>query len=130
MLRCGRRPGSLQFISRDKEEAMSSDKLAQFAGQKYLNLESYRKNRQAVRTPLWFAEGDGVLYFYTEADSYKVARIRNNPRVRVAACDMRGDVSKAGGEWVDAIAHPLDGDEARHADELLNRKYGLLKRTL
>ena len=63
---------------------MSSEKLAQFAGQKYLNMESFRKNGQGVRTPLWFVEADGVFYFYTVAHSYKVARLRNNPRVRIA----------------------------------------------
>src|SRR5262249_38406544 len=62
---------------------MRNDKLAQFANKKYLNLESYRRNGQGVRTPLWFVEDDGALYFYTVAHSYKVKRIRNNPRVRV-----------------------------------------------
>lgn len=106
---------------------MTGDKLAQFAGQKYLNLESFRKNGQGVHTPLWFVEKDGTLYFYTVAKSYKVMRIRNNPRVRIAPCDMRGNVK---GEWVDAIAHELDDAEARRADDLLNRKYGLAKRVL
>ena len=106
---------------------MSSGKLAQFAGQKYLNLESFRKNGQAVRTPLWFAEADGVLYFYTVAHSYKVKRLRNNPRVRIAPCDVRGKVK---GDWIEATARLLDQDEARRADELLNRKYGWQKRTL
>src|SRR6185295_4908480 len=106
---------------------MSNDKLAQFAGHKYLNLESYRKNGQGVRTPLWFAEGDGVLYFYTVAHSYKVKRLRNNPRVRIAPCDVRGKVK---GDWIEATARLLDADEARRADELLNRKYGWQKRTL
>lgn len=106
---------------------MSDAKLAQFAGQKYLNLESFRKNGQGVRTPLWFAAGDAVLYFYTVAHSYKVKRLRNNPRVRVAPCDIRGKIK---GEWVAASARLLEGDEARHADALLNRKYGLFKRVL
>jgi PPOX class probable F420-dependent enzyme len=106
---------------------MSNDKLAQFADRKYLNLESYRRNGQGVRTPLWFVEADGALYFYTVAHSYKVKRIRNNPSVRVAPCDMRGDVK---GEWVNATARRLDEAESRRANELLNRKYGWAKRIL
>jgi len=106
---------------------MSNDRLAQFANQKYLNLESYRGNGQGVRTPLWFVEDNGALYFYTVAHSYKVKRIRNNPRVRVAPCDMRGAVK---GEWVNATARRLDEAESRRANELLNRKYGLAKRIL
>ena len=106
---------------------MIKDKLAQFANQKYLNLESYRGNGQGVRTPLWFVEDDGALYFYTVAHSYKVKRIRNNPRVRVAPCDMRGNVK---GEWVDATARRLGEADSRRANELLNRKYGWAKRIL
>ncbi len=106
---------------------MSNEKLAQFTGQKYLNLESFRKNGQAVRTPLWFAEGEGVLYFYTVAHSYKVKRLRNNSRVRIAPCDVRG---KLKGDWIEATARLLDAAESRRADELLNRKYGWQKRTL
>jgi uncharacterized protein len=106
---------------------MNNDRLAQFANQKYLSLESYRRNGQGVRTPLWFVEDNGVLYFYTVADSYKVKRIGANPRVRVAPCDMRGKVK---GEWVDATARRITGEESRRANELLNRKYGLAKRII
>ncbi|MBO0724096.1 MAG: PPOX class F420-dependent oxidoreductase [Blastocatellia bacterium] len=106
---------------------MSNDRLAQFAKEKYLNLESYRRNGQGVRTPLWFVEDNGVLYFYTPAHSYKVKRIAANPRVRVVPCDMRGNVK---GEWVDATARRIHGEESRRANELLDRKYGLAKRIL
>lgn len=104
---------------------MSRDYHAQFAGQQYLNLESYRKTGQPVRTPLWFAEDDGVFYAYSLADSFKIKRLRNNPQVRIAPCDMRGNVK---GEWVAARARLLDEAGARRTHELLNRKYGLLKR--
>jgi PPOX class probable F420-dependent enzyme len=107
---------------------MSFDKLAQFTGQKYLSIESFRKNGQGVRTPVWFAEGDSVFYVYTLADSYKIERIRSNPRVRIAPCDARGNIKGDGGEWVDATARILDEAGDRRAHELLNRKYGMIKR--
>ncbi|MCI0336468.1 MAG: PPOX class F420-dependent oxidoreductase [Acidobacteria bacterium] len=103
---------------------MGGDKISQFVGQKYLSLESYRQNGQAVRTPVWFAEGDGRFYIYTLADSYKVKRIRHNPRVRIAPCDVLGNVK---GRWVDATARFLDEAGDRRTHELLNRKYGLIK---
>lgn len=102
--------------------------LAQFTGKKYLNLESYRKNGAAVRTPLWFArdeaEDEGVLYVYSLAGSGKVKRIRNNPRVRVVPSDLRGNPK---GEWVEARAEILDAAGAARGHQLLRRKY-LLKR--
>lgn len=104
-----------------------NSKLAPFANQSYLNLESYRKTGEAIRTPLWFAQDGDVLYFYTIAHSFKVKRLKNNPRCRIAPCDMRGNLK---GDWLDAKARLLEPEEAKHADNLLNAKYGLMKRTL
>jgi len=99
--------------------------LAQFANQKYLNFESYRKNGQPVATPMWFAEeDDGVLYVYTLANAGKIKRVRNNPQVRIMPCDVRGNPK---GEWVKATARIASGVEAERGHQLLDRKYGLLK---
>ena len=106
---------------------MSNADLSQFSGRQYLSIESFRKDGRGVRTPVWFAEGDGVYYVYTLADSYKIKRIRNNPRIRIAPCDARGGVK---GEWVEATATILDENGERRAHELLNAKYGLIKRAM
>lgn len=98
------------------------DPLTQFTGRKYLNLESYRKSGAAVRTPLWFAEKEGVLYVYSTGDSGKVKRIRNNPRVQVVPSDMRGNPR---GEWAGAEAQILDAAAAARGHQLLSRKYPL-----
>jgi PPOX class probable F420-dependent enzyme len=99
--------------------------LQQFANQKYLSLESYRKDGRGVCTPVWFAEENGILYIYSLADAGKVKRIRNNPRVRIAPCDFRGRLK---GTWVGAMAHILDPSGAEHGHKLLNKKYGITKR--
>lgn len=104
---------------------MSTEKLNQFAGQKYLNLETYRKNGTAVATPVWFAEDGDVLYIYSLANAGKVKRIRNNPRVRVMPCDMRGNPKS---EWVEARARILDTAGAERAHRLLDKKYGWMKK--
>lgn len=104
-----------------------NEKQVQFANQNYLNLESYRKSSEVIRTPLWFVQDGDVMYFYTVAHSFKVTRLKNNPRCRVAPCDIRGNLK---GEWVDASARLLDTAEASRADNLLNQKYGLSKRIL
>jgi uncharacterized protein len=107
-----------------REENMSEDKLAQFANQNYINLQTFRKNGTPVATPVWFAEGGGELYVYTLANSGKMKRLRNDRRVRVAACDARG---KLKGEWVDGEARLLDAAEAARGNRLITEKY-LLKR--
>ena len=104
---------------------MSNEKISQFAGQKYLNVETYRKNGVAVATPVWFAEDAGVLYIYSLANAGKVKRIRNNRRVRVIPCDIRG---KTKGEWVEGLARILDPSGAQRAHRLLDKKYGWMKK--
>ena len=104
---------------------MSSHKIDQFAGEKYLNVETFRKNGAGVATPVWFAENEGLLYIYSLSNAGKVNRIRNNPRVRVMPCDVRG---KPKGEWVEGRARILDAAGAEHAHRLLDKKYGLVKK--
>jgi PPOX class probable F420-dependent enzyme len=99
-------------------------KLAPFGDQKYISLETFKKNGQGVKTPVWFVLHNSAFYVYTEADSWKVKRIRNNPRVRVAACSVRGVIK---GPWLDATASVVEGDERLVADRLLDRKYFLKK---
>ena len=104
---------------------MSTNSLTQFANQKYLNMETYRKTGKPVATPLWFAEENGTLYIYSLANAGKVKRIRNNPKVRIVPCDVRG---KPKGEWVEAKARILDEQGATLGHKLLNMKYGWIKR--
>lgn len=96
-----------------------------FAGEKYINLETYRKNGQGVKTPVWFVEnGDGILYVRTSDDAGKYKRIRNNPSVQIAPCDMRGGLK---GEWVKGEARIIvDEDEKQKGFKMLEKKYGMM----
>jgi uncharacterized protein len=99
-----------------------------FARQKYLNLETFKKNGDSVKTPVWFAADPSAsldssaakIYAYTIGVSGKVKRVRNNPRVRIAPCNMSGKVL---GEWVEARAEIVSGEEAARGTQLLNKKY-------
>ena len=103
---------------------MPDAKLAQFGGQNYISLETFKKSGQGMKTPVWFVLHENAFYVYTEADSWKVKRIRHTPRVRVAVCNMRGGIK---GPWLDATASLVEGDERLAADKLLDRKYFLKK---
>jgi len=100
------------------------NKLAQFAKQQFINVETYRRNGQGVPTPVWFVEDQDTLYVRTGDNSGKVKRIRNNPRVRVMPCDVRGGPL---GEWVEGQARFVDAAETKQVGQLLTRKYGFQK---
>src|SRR5215467_2252330 len=103
---------------------MSSPNLAPFAEQKYLNLESVKRDGTRVQTPVWFAEEQGVLYVSTLANAGKVKRIRRHPHIRIALCTMRGTVT---GPWVEAQATIVDATTAAHGHALLRHKYSWKK---
>jgi PPOX class probable F420-dependent enzyme len=97
---------------------------------KYINLRSFKKNGQPVDTPVWFAEvAADRLVVFTDGTSYKVKRIRRNPQVEIARCDMRG---KLLGSWSGATCRALEQaqepDSIARAYDALNAKYGFLMR--
>jgi len=100
--------------------------LEQFEKQKYLNLETFRKNGQSMKTPVWFTQAGQTIYVLTMANSGKVKRIRNNGWVNIAPCKMDGKLT---GTWVQAQArHVTDTEISTTVDRLLDKKYGLLKK--
>jgi uncharacterized protein len=105
--------------------AENEDKLAQFDGQNYLNLETYRKNNEAAHTPVWFVAENAMLYIRTVDSSAKVKRIRANPKVRVVPCEVQGEPK---GKWIPGIAQLLNAAESARVNELFDAKYGELKR--
>ena len=96
--------------------------LKQFKNQKFLSLETFRKNGVGVKTPVWFAQEGDTLNVWTVGDSGKIKRIRNNPQVNIAPCKRFGKVT---GEWMAAQASVDDSAAAvRHVEVLLSRKLG------
>ena len=103
---------------------MASPIPAPIRGQKYVSLSSYRKNGVAVPTPVWFGEEDDKLYVMTRSKFGKYKRIRNNPRVSVAPCTIRGRVT--GPEFA-ATARILPLEEHARARAAINRKYWMAR---
>ena len=95
-----------------------------FADEKYINLETFKKDGTGVKTPVWAAPMDGALYVFSAGNAWKVKRIRNNGKARAAACDARGNVH---GEWVDGSARVID--DPATIDRIIGamkQKYGLV----
>ncbi|HEY6642049.1 PPOX class F420-dependent oxidoreductase [Povalibacter sp.] len=96
------------------------------AGETYVSLATYRRNGAEVRTPVWIARGDDRYYVFSAGDAGKVKRIRVTPRVRLAACDLRGNVKSA---WIDGEARLItEPTGIAAALQALRRKYGLQMR--
>ncbi len=97
-----------------------------FIKKQYLNLETFRKSGEGVRTPVWFCREEEAIYVVTGSSSGKARRIRRNGLVHIAPCKMDGTPT---GPWSEAIACEVtDKELIQKVDRLMDKKYGLLKK--
>jgi len=86
-------------------------------------LVTYRRDGTPVPTPVWAAPGaGGLLYVRSERASGKLKRLRNDARLLVAPCTVRGEPL---GAPFEARARVLDAGEERVAEQALAARYGL-----
>jgi hypothetical protein len=85
-------------------------------------LVTYRRNGIPVPTPVWAAESDGCLYVRSERAAGKIKRLRNDPRVLVAPCTVRG---RPLGAPLEATVTVVPAERERVAEGALVRRYGL-----
>jgi Pyridoxamine 5'-phosphate oxidase. len=104
-------------------DALASDALLRsFAGQRYINLTTFRRDGRAVATPVWFVMHEGRLYVYTEAASGKAKRVRANGQAQIAPSDVRG---RPLGPFVPAGARQVREEALRtRLEEAFRHKYG------
>ena len=106
---------------------MASDLAAQFAGRRYVNLESYKRDGKAVLTPVQSIQEEGLEYSRTDPNSWKVRRIRRNPHVRIVPSNRSG---KPTGTWVDGRARILEGQESDRMMLVFRKEYGAVGNSL
>jgi PPOX class probable F420-dependent enzyme len=92
-----------------------------FENTSYINLETYRKDKQSVKTPVWFVQKNNTIYVVTKEKTGKVKRIKNNSEVKIAPCDYKGTLK---GKWVSGRAHIVDSLEKNDILKSRNEKYG------
>ncbi len=96
-----------------------------FSRHRYISLTTHRRDGTPVSTPVWAVTDDGErLLVWSGASTWKVRRLRRDPRVLVAPCTLRG---RERGDRVPGHARVVDGVPI---DELLREKYGWQKRVI
>ena len=98
-------------------------KIRDLENEKYISLETYRKNNDAVQTPVWFVLQDDLIYVVTRESTGKVKRLRNNQNVKIAACTIKGSIT---GEWHSGTATRLSDNELGSILKLRDTKYGFM----
>lgn len=95
--------------------------VADLAGSEYVLLTTYTRDGTAKPTPVWAAPDGDALVVTTTDGTWKVRRVRAEPRVTLAACDARGHPR---GAPVEGVAVVVGAEHMPRVDAALRRKYG------
>ncbi len=91
---------------------------------RYICLTTFTRDGRPKPTPVWVTGEGGTYLFYTGSTAWKARRLRNDARVEVRVCDMRGrtdpdaPVHAGTGEVLD------DAESIEQAKQAIASKYG------
>ena len=95
-------------------------------GHAYAVLVTYRRNGEAMPSPVWFGVDDaGTAYVKTRDDVGKVKRLRNDSRVLIARSNSRG---KPTGPAIKGTGRVLPQSEWAHAEATIEAAYGTTRK--
>jgi uncharacterized protein len=104
---------------------MTDDPTTALGKQRFVSLTTFKRSGEGVASPMWIGRDGADLFAWTPADSYKVKRIRNDPRVLLAPSSrfgkVRDDVSPVEGT-AQVVSDPAT---VERLERELRRKYGL-----
>ncbi|BBZ43947.1 PPOX class F420-dependent oxidoreductase [Mycobacterium parmense] len=104
---------------------MSRDATAQLGDQKFVSLTTFKRDGHGVASPMWVVRDDNALLVWTPAESWKVKRVRRDPRVTLTACGRTGKVQPGQPVYEATATVITDPAEVAAAEALLKRKYGI-----
>ncbi|MGI9596603.1 MAG: PPOX class F420-dependent oxidoreductase [Acidimicrobiales bacterium] len=99
------------------------------ADEKYVALTTFRKNGERKSTAVWIAEVDGELGFTTGTNSWKLKRLRNDPRCELQPCDRRG-APREGAIVVTGQGRQASADEYHQVKRAIEAKYGVVTKLI
>ena len=71
---------------------MTSESTTTLSEQRFVSLTTFKRNGEGVSAPMWIGRDGTDLFIWTPADSWKVKRVRNDPRVQLAPSSRSGKV--------------------------------------
>ena len=96
--------------------------LEEIGRSRYVSLTTFRRDGTGVATPVWHVVYGGELLVVSDAEAWKVKRIRNNSHVVVTVCDVRGKIAP-GAASAEGTARLLDEADTQTVRARLARKY-------
>ena len=97
--------------------------LEEIDSEKCISIETYRKNNEPVKTPVWFVIKNNLIYVLTRNKTGKIKRLRNNQKVKIATCSYKGKII---GNWREGTATILTDEQTKEVAKWRNKKYGFM----
>ena len=99
----------------------------QITDAKYVSLVTFRRSGDRVPTAVWFTKfGDAANTYcvITETNAGKVKRIRQNPRIEIQVCDIKGKVKESATTY-SGVSRLVTGSEAIAIRKAIAKRYGI-----
>lgn len=107
-------------------ESTTPTELARELGDaKFVSLVTYRRDGSAVASAMWIAQDGPDLVVWTPADTWKVKRVRHDPRVVLVRSNRTGKVDPVEPELLGTAVVEDTPDAVSRAEQLIRRKYGV-----
>lgn len=92
--------------------------------EKFVSLTTFKRNGDPVAGPMWIVADGARLAVWTPSDSWKVKRVRRDPRVTLTACGRTGKI-RAGQPIFEGTAEVrTDAAQVARVEKLVKEKYG------
>lgn len=96
----------------------------QVARHRYVALRTFKRDGTGVDSPVWIAPRGDRLAVITLEDTWKVKRLRRDPRVELRPCDVRGRVAEGAPVWRGTGEVSADPDDVLTVKRAIGAKYG------
>jgi uncharacterized protein len=107
-----------------RHDVSMPDDLTSLGDEQFVSLTTWKKNGEAVSTPMWLARDGDALVMWTPADSWKVQRIRRDGRVELTPCSRTGKLKDGAATTPGTAVVDADPAETARVRALIKAKYG------
>jgi PPOX class probable F420-dependent enzyme len=104
---------------------VNEDLARQIGAEKFVSLTTFKRDGSAVAGPMWIAPDGNDLVVWTPADSWKVKRLRRDPRVQLSPSNRTGKVAPDA-PALDATGVVIDDPaQVAQVEARIKQKYGI-----
>jgi PPOX class probable F420-dependent enzyme len=97
----------------------------QLESEKYISLETYKKNNESIKTPVCFVIKNDLIFIVTGNETGKIKRLKNNQNVKIATCTFKGKIKS---EWFEGTAKILTETETKEIVKQQDKRYGIMSK--